>query len=264
MGRTLFLCGLTIWAYMSVWFVLALIRKDNSLADVAWGPGFILLAALTLWLRNETAARQLLVSGLVVLWGLRLAAHILSRNRKRGEDFRYADWRARWGRWFVPRSYLQVFMLQGFFLLVIGLPVILVNSCSQTDLGWLDLAGVLVWLAGFLLESVADRELSQFKGNPANKGKILTSGLWKYSRHPNYFGEAVMWWGIFLITLSLKGGWIGLVSPLLITVLLRYVSGVPLLEKRYRGNAEFREYARQTNAFLPWLPKKPRPASGAV
>jgi steroid 5-alpha reductase family enzyme len=262
MGKVLLLSALTIWAYMSAWFVLALHRKDNSLADIAWGLGFVLLTTLTLWRRNEYTGRQLLVTGLVVLWGIRLTAHIFSRNRKRGEDDRYAAWRAKWGRWFVPRSYLQVFILQGFFLIVIGLPVILVNSSPQKRLGALDLAGALVWLAGFFFESVGDRELAQFKKNPANKGKLMTSGLWKYSRHPNYFGEAVMWWGIFVIALSQRNGWLTVASPLLITFLLRYVSGVPLLEKNKRGKPEFEEYARRTNAFIPWFPKNRRQASG--
>ncbi|MGA2361129.1 MAG: DUF1295 domain-containing protein [Candidatus Aminicenantales bacterium] len=255
MEHVLFLCALTAWLYMTAWFILALLRKDNSVADIAWGLGFVLLAVLTLVRRNEYAARQILVSGLVLLWGVRLAVHIFSRNRKRGEDYRYAEWRAKWGRSFVPRSYLQVFILQGVFLLVISLPVILVNSVHQKGLGGLDLAAALVWLTGFVFESVADRELARFKKDPANRGKIMTSGLWKYTRHPNYFGEAVMWWGIFGLALLTRNGWLTAASPLLITFLLRFVSGVPLLEKKYRGNAEFEEYARRTNALIPWLTK---------
>jgi steroid 5-alpha reductase family enzyme len=255
MGHVLFLCALTVWLYMTAWFILALLRKDNSVADVAWGLGFVLLAGLTLVRRNEYAARQILVSGLVLFWGIRLAVHIFSRNRKRGEDRRYAEWRAKWGRSFVPRSYLQVFILQGVFLLVISLPVILVNSVPQKRLGGLDVAAALVWLTGFVFETAADRQLVLFKKDPANRGKIMTSGLWKYTRHPNYFGEAVMWWGIFGLALSTGNGWLTAASPLLITFLLRFVSGVPLLEKKYRRNAEFEEYARRTNAFIPWLPK---------
>jgi steroid 5-alpha reductase family enzyme len=256
MGHVFFLCALTVWIYMTAWFILALLRKDNSLADIAWGLGFVLLAGLTLVRRNEYAARQILVSGLVLLWGVRLAVHIFSRNRKRGEDPRYAEWRAKWGRGFVPRSYLQVFLLQGVFLLVISLPVILINASAQEALGALDLAGAMVWLAGFIFETAGDRELARFKKNPGNRGKIMTAGLWKYTRHPNYFGEAVMWWGIFVIALSTKNGWLAALSPLLITVLLRCISGVPLLEKKYRGNDEFTEYARRTNAFVPWFPKR--------
>ncbi|MGD1009834.1 MAG: DUF1295 domain-containing protein [Candidatus Aminicenantales bacterium] len=256
MGHILLLCSLTVWSYMTAWFILALFRKDNSLADVAWGLGFILLAGLTLVRQNEYAARQILVSCLVLLWGIRLSLHIFSRILKRGEDPRYAAWRAKWGRSFVPRSYLQIFLLQGVFLLVTSLPVVLVNSSPQKGLGAPDLAAALVWLAGFVFETAADRQLVLFKKDPANRGKIMTSGLWRYTRHPNYFGEAVMWWGIFGLALSTRNGWMTAASPLLITFLLRFVSGVPLLEKKYLGNAEFEEHARRTNALVPGFPKR--------
>jgi len=256
MGHILLVCAFTLWAYMTGWFVLALLKKDNSLADVAWGLGFILLAGLTLGLGHEYAPRRILVSALVLVWGVRLAGHVFGRNRKRGEDWRYAGWRAKWGRWFGLRSYLQVFILQGVFLFVVGLPIILVNSAPQRPLGGLDVAGTLIWVAGFVFETAGDRELARFKKNAANKGRIMTAGLWRYTRHPNYFGEAVMWWGIFVIALSTENGWLGAPSPLLITVLLRYVSGVPMLEKKYRGNATFEAYARRTNALIPWFPKK--------
>jgi steroid 5-alpha reductase family enzyme len=256
-------CGAIIAVYMTAWFAVALIRKDNSIADVAWGLGFILVAAFT-FLRRGSLARPALVTALVAIWGLRLAAHILLRNRKRGEDPRYAAWRRKWGRSFVWRSYLQVFLLQGFFLLVISTPVILVNTFrssslpegSPRGLGILDLIGTLVWTIGFLFEAVGDAQLTRFKRDPENRGKIMTGGLWKYSRHPNYFGESLMWWGIFLIALSLPGGWPAIASPVLITLLLVRVSGVPLLERKYAGNEEFQTYARRTNAFVPWFPKK--------
>jgi steroid 5-alpha reductase family enzyme len=196
---------------------------------------------------------------------LRLAAHIAGRNRKRGEDPRYAAWRKTWGKWFVPRSYLQVFLLQGIFLLVVSSPVLFVNTVSGGGLGVPDFAGAGVWLLGFLFETVSDAELSRFKKNPENRGKILTGGLWRFTRHPNYFGEAVMWWGIFVIALSVRGGWATVAGPLLITFLLTRVSGVPMLERKYAGNPEFEEYARRTSAFIPWFPKKekgrPRAAS---
>lgn len=255
MGQLILLCALAVGAYMTAWFLLALLRKDNSLADTAWGLGFVLLAGLTLARGPRPDPRQVLVTALVFVWGLRLSFHVFTRNRKRGEDFRYAAWRARWGRWFVLRSYLQVFLLQGLFLLVIAWPVVLVNSTPQTRLGWPDLAGAAVWLLGFVLEAAADAELARFKRQAGNKGRIMTGGLWRYSRHPNYFGEALMWWGIFILALSSEGGWTALASPLLMTVLLRFVSGVPMLERKYLGNAEFQAYARRTKAFVPWPPK---------
>jgi steroid 5-alpha reductase family enzyme len=256
MGQLILLCALAVGAYMTAWFLLALLKKDNSLADTAWGLGFVLLAGLTFIRGPEPAApRRVLVTSLVLAWGLRLAAHVFTRNRKKGEDFRYAAWRARWGRCFVLRSYLQIFLLQGLLLLVIAWPVVLVNSTPQTGLGWRDLAGAAVWLLGFVFEAAADAQLARFKREARNQGRIMAGGLWRYSRHPNYFGEALMWWGLFILALGSEGGRPALASPLLITVLLRFVSGVPMLERKYLKNAEFQAYARRTNAFFPWPPR---------
>jgi steroid 5-alpha reductase family enzyme len=260
MERIFLICLVIVWAYMTAWFLAALLKKDNSLADVAWGPGFILVAGVTLFGRGEFAARQILVSGLVLVWGLRLSLHVFARNKRTGEDPRYAEWRRKWGKMVVLKSYLIVFLLQGLCLLVVSLPVMLVNSRPQKALGALDVLGVILWLAGFLAETVADLELARFKRDPLNRGKIMTEGLWKYSRHPNYFGESVMWGALFLFALSTRWGWLTVASPLLITFLLLRVSGVPPLEKRYEGRADFREYARRTSVFFPWAPKKSRPS----
>jgi steroid 5-alpha reductase family enzyme len=251
-------CAALVVFYMTVWFVLALLRKDNSVADIAWGLGFVLVAIVT-FPRRGSLFISLLVTALVVVWGLRLAVHILLRNRKRGEDPRYAEWRRKWGRSFFWRSYFQVFLLQGFFLLVISSPVILVNtdrSYPYEDHGLLT-AGFLLWCVGFFFEAVGDAQLARFKRDPANRGKIMDRGLWKYTRHPNYFGEALMWWGIFLVALEVPYGWMTVASPVLITFLLVRVSGIPLLEKKYAGNADFQAYARRTSAFVPWIPKRP-------
>ena len=146
-------------------------------------------------------------------------------------------------------------MLQGFLLLIIAYPVILINHSKETGIGFLDILGLIIWLKGFFFETVGDYQLSKFKRKTKNKGKITTQGLWKYTRHPNYFGETAMWWGIFLITLSVKNGWTTIVSPLVISFLLLKVSGVSMLEKKYLGNKEFEEYAKRTSAFFPWFSK---------
>jgi len=250
--------SLLILIYMTGLFLIALARKDNSLADIGWGIGFILVAGLSFWLEPGWAFRHLLVSGLVLAWGLRLAVHILLRNRKRGEDFRYAKWRREWGRWFVLRSYLQVFLLQGAILLMIAYPIPLVDHSTEQGATLLDLAGIAVWLIGFVFETVGDQQLLRFKRDPAGKGRIITTGLWRFTRHPNYFGEAAMWWGLFLIALSVKNGWTAVISPAVITFMLLRVSGVTMLEKKYAGNREFEDYARKTSAFIPWFPKKIR------
>ncbi len=245
-----------IFVYMTAVFLIALLIKDNSIVDVAWGLGFILVALTTLFTRPGFEARHALVTGLVVVWGLRLAAHIFFRNRGRGEDFRYAKWRRDWGRWFIPRSFLQIFMLQGVFMLIVASPVVLVNHSGLKGLTVLDGLGTLVWITGFLFEAVGDYQLRKFKQNPEGRGKIMTTGLWRYTRHPNYFGEAALWWGIFLIALSVTGGWVAIISPLTIGFLLLKVSGVTMLEKKYAGNEEFAAYARRTSAFFPWFPKR--------
>lgn len=256
MGEILVAAAVAVFIYMSAVFGAALLAKDNSIVDIAWGPGFILVALLTLLIGRGSGPRQLLVTALVAIWGLRLAVHILRRKRGRGEDFRYAKWRRDWGRWFVPRSYFQVFMLQGVVLLLISYSIILINASPASRLGVLDALGAGVWAAGFFFEAVGDGQLERFKSRPENKGKIMTTGLWRFSRHPNYFGEAAMWWGIFLIALSVPSGWTAVVSPVVITLLLLRVSGVTLLEKKYAGNEEFAAYARRTSAFFPLPPKR--------
>lgn len=254
--RDYILCsGLAVFFYMTAVFIIALIKKDNSVVDIAWGIGFILIALLTFFLAERCEVRHILVTVLVVIWGLRLAAHIFIRNRGKGEDFRYAQWRKEWGKLFLLRSFFQIFMLQGFLMLIIAYPLMLVNHSQEPGISFLDGAGFVLWLLGFFFEAGGDCQLARFKRNPENKGKIMKFGLWKYTRHPNYFGETAMWWGIFLIAISVKGGWTAVISPLLITFLLLKVSGVTLLEKKYKGNKEFEEYARRTSSFFPWFPR---------
>jgi steroid 5-alpha reductase family enzyme len=248
--------AVAVLAYMTVLFAAALFKKDNSIVDIAWGPGFVLVAALTLLIGKTFEARQVLVTALVAAWGIRLGVHLYFRNRGRGEDFRYAKWRKEWGPWFMPRSFFQIFMLQGILMLIVSYGVVLVNSLPAPRLEALDILGAAVWVFGFVFETVGDAQLKAFKQKPESKGRIMRSGLWRYTRHPNYFGEAVMWWGIFIIDLSLPRGWTGVVSPVLITFLLLRVSGVTMLEKNYAGNSEFRAYASRTNAFFPCFPKK--------
>ena len=250
--------ALLIFVYMTGLFLIALARRDNSLADIGWGIGFILVAALSLVLEPGWTFRRMLVDVLVTAWGLRLAVYVFLRNRKRGEDFRYAKWRREWGRSFVLRSYLQVFMLQGLILLIIAYPIILVSHSPDRTWTLLDTIGFVVWIVGIFFETVGDEQLRRFRREPANRGRIITSGLWKTTRHPNYFGEATMWWGIFLIALSAPDGWTAVISPAVITFMLLRVSGVTMLEKKYADNPDFAAYARKTSAFVPWFPKKPK------
>ncbi|MDD4635368.1 MAG: DUF1295 domain-containing protein, partial [Dehalococcoidales bacterium] len=220
------ICGLIILVYMSLLFIVALIRRDNSIADIGWGIGFIVVALSVMLIQSDFSSRQILLTVLVALWGFRLAGRILKRNWGKGEDFRYRKWREEWGRWFLLRSYLQVFLLQGFFMWLNSLPVIITGAHAQSGLGWLDYAGLAVWLTGFFFEAVGDWQLDRFLADRSNRGKILDTGLWRYTRHPNYFGEVVMWWGIFVISLSQPWSWIGIIGPVTITVLILFISGV--------------------------------------
>lgn len=265
--------SLLIAAFMTLFFVLALLKKRNDIADIIWGLGFVAVAWFNFYtfgfreiffghieggIRIQTA----LVVLAVTVWGFRLFTHIFLRNKDKDEDFRYKKWREEWGKWFVARSFLQIFMLQGFLMLLISLPVISATIFDAKFISWITIIGFLIWLTGFLFESVGDYQLSKFIKDPLNKGKIMTRGLWNYTRHPNYFGEVTGWWGIYIMALPatkfiLIATWpiwvISLIGPLTITFLILKVSGIPMLEKKYEGNAEFDEYKKNTNAFFPWF-----------
>jgi steroid 5-alpha reductase family enzyme len=246
---------LVLFVYMSLWFLVSLIKKRNDVADVAWGLGFVLITWTSYFLSDDSGLRGLLVGVLVSVWGLRLAWHIHTRNKGRTEDYRYLAWRKEWGKWFYPRSYLQVYLLQGMFLFLIVMPVLFINKSAGTALGILDVLGLAVWLFGFYFEAVGDAQLAQFIKNPANKGRLMQSGLWAYTRHPNYFGEVTQWWGLWLIALSVPNGWLGIIGPITITFLILKVSGIPMLEKKMEENPEFADYKRRVSVFIP-LPKK--------
>lgn len=250
-----FYLGLILFIYINFWFVICLIKKRNDLADIAWGLGFILLSWSSFFLSKNFHPRPFLVNFLVTLWGLRLSFHIYHRNKNKEEDYRYLVLRKQWGKLFFIRSYFQIFLLQGIFLFLIIQPVLIINKNSFLPLNFLDFLGVAIWLFGFWFETLADKQLSAFIKNPKNKGKILTSGLWRYSRHPNYFGEVVLWWGIWLFALNTTFGFLTIIGPLTITFLILFVSGVPLLEKKYQGHADYAEYKKTTSAFFPLPPK---------
>jgi len=256
MAELFITAGITVFIYFFIFFIAALLTRNNSIVDMGWGAGFILVALVTLLKSGAYFERNLLVLLLVIIWGGRLSYHIVRRNWGKPEDFRYAKWREEWDRWLIPRAFFQIFMLQGLLMLIIAYPLILINAYPVQGITFLDYIGLLVWAAGFFFESLGDKQLAVFKLDPANKGHVIKSGLWKYSRHPNYFGEATMWWGIYIITLSVMHGWSAIISPLTITLMLLFVSGVPMLEKKYQNNPEFQEYARVTNKFFPWFPKK--------
>ena len=241
--------------YMTMWFIVSLIKKRNDVADVAWGLGFVLMTWSSLLLSDSVGTRGVLVLILVSIWGLRLAWHIHSRNKGKEEDYRYKAWREEWGKWFYIRSYLQVYLLQGILLFLIVTPVLLINKTAGPPLGLLDSLGVLVWLVGFYFEALGDAQLRMFIKNPENKGRLMQGGLWAYTRHPNYFGEVTQWWGLWIIALSVPYGIFGIIGPITITFFILKVSGVPLLEKKMELNPDFAAYKKRVSVFIPLPPR---------
>lgn len=238
-------------------FVLSIIVRKNSVVDPLWGVGFIAAAVFSYWAYGHTFT-QLLATSLVAAWGVRLSSRLLLRNWGKPEDWRYATWREQWGpKWFYARSLVQVFLFQAVLCFVIVLPVLFMNIGDGEELYSNIVAlGLGTWVLGFFFESVGDYQLDRFIAGKPKKGAVLDTGLWRFTRHPNYFGEATQWWGLWLIAMGCGlGAWWTIIGPLAITFLLLKVSGIPLLEKKMSQNPAYREYMKHTNKFLPAPPK---------
>jgi steroid 5-alpha reductase family enzyme len=253
-----FYSGLIIFGLMTLLWLLSLALKDSSIVDIFWGTGFV----ITFWtaaffLPSPLTPRIILLGTLVTFWGLRLSLYIFSRNAGQGEDFRYAAWRAEAGASWWWRSLFKVFLLQGGLMWVIAVPLLATQTGDTgTPLKCLDYTGAALWLVGFIFEAGGDWQLAHFKANPANKGKLLTNGLWSLTRHPNYFGDAAQWWGFWLIAASAGAFWT-IFSPVLMTFLLMRVSGVAMLEKTLKEfKPGYTDYISHTSTFFPWLPRR--------
>jgi steroid 5-alpha reductase family enzyme len=248
---------LVILGCMLVLWLVSLRLKNSSIADVFWGLGFVIATWIYFCLSPDGfPLRKWLVSILVTLWGLRLSLYLLGRNWGGPEDFRYRVWRkkagARWG-W---RSLFKVFLQQGFLIWIISAPLLAAQQGAKpAHLILFDFLVVGVWGLGFFLESVGDFQLARFKADPANEGKIMDRGLWRWTRHPNYFGDSLQWWGFFMFA-AFTGGWWTIFSPILMTLLLLRVSGVVHLERTLKTRPGYMEYIQKTSAFIPWLPRK--------
>lgn len=242
----------------SLWIVSILI-KNVSIVDAFWGFGFV-VAGLVYYLHSDGyEPRKMILLILLIIWGLRLSVYLARRNWGKGEDFRYQKFRKDYGEkrywWF---SFFQTFLLQGVLMWLISAPLLGAMYLGKESLGFLDYAAIGVWLLGFTFEAGGDFQLARFKSNPANKGKVLDRGFWKYTRHPNYFGDATVWWGYALFSIA-AGSYLPTAGSLLMTLLIIKVSGVALLEKSLQeSKPEYADYARNTPAFFPWFPKRPR------
>jgi steroid 5-alpha reductase family enzyme len=242
---------------MSLFFVLSLVKKRADIVDTAWGLGFILISTISLLYQEYLTDRMILVFFLILFWGIRLALHIYSRNKGKEEDYRYQQLKKDWGKSFLVKSYFQIFLLQGLFMIVVSLPTIFVSAFSYKSIGLLDIVGLLIWIVGFIIESTADKQLEKFlalKREGKTSERFANVGLWKYSRHPNYFGEITQWWGMGIIALSVPFGYISLLGPIFISYLIVFVSGIPLLEKKFENEKEWGKYVKNTNKLIP-LPK---------
>lgn len=237
---------------MGVLWLVSLRLRDSSIVDVYWGPGLGALYWIYAFAAPPLGPRTWLMGAAMTLWSLRLGLHIFGRNRGSGEDPRYARWREQAGSSWWWKSLFKVFLLQGTIMWVISFPALAVQARAR-PLNVLDGVALVIWSAGFVVEAIADRQLADFLQR--GEGGLMTEGLWRYSRHPNYFGEALLWWG-FALFAAAAGAWWTVVSPLLMTYLLRFVSGVPMLEERMQRKPGFADYAQRTPIFMPGRPAR--------
>ncbi len=256
---TLFLYALlVIFILVTLVWGLSVIITNASIVDLFWGMGFVIVNAVYFYYSGDFYARKILLLVLVSIWGIRLFIYLSWRNIGKGEDFRYQEFRRNYGAkrywWF---SYFQVFLLQGALILFVSLPLLGINATTNSDeLNWLDYLGIIVFIVGFVFEAGGDFQLARFKQNPNNKGKVLNTGFWKFTRHPNYFGDSAVWWAFGIFSLAAGSYWT-IIGSIGMTLLIIKVSGVALLEKSLNeSKPQYRDYIQKTNSFFPWFPKK--------
>ena len=241
----------------ATWLV-SLARKDASLVDIVWGSAFVLVAAVVALVGDGAESRRSLLFAMVAIWGLRLSAYLAWRNLGHGEDYRYQAMRKKYGDRFPLVSLVVVFGLQALLVFVVSLPVQLAATATHpAGLGPLAAFGVALWLLGVSFETIGDAQLARFKADPANKGLVMDQGLWRFTRHPNYFGDFCVWWGIFAVAAETGPGRWGVVGPLMMSFLLLRVSGVAMLEKTIgKRRPGYAEYVAKTSSFFPRPPKR--------
>lgn len=250
--------ALVILGYMAILWIASLVLRNSSIVDIFWGVGFVMANWVYFALTPDGfAARKWLISILVTIWGLRLSSYILWRNWGKGEDFRYRKWREEAGGKWWWRSFFKVFLLQGVLLWIISAPLLAANiGATPARLTILDYVAIPLWAIGLFFEAVGDLQMARFRADPASKGTVMNRGVWRYTRHPNYFGDATQWWAYYLIATA-AGGFFTIFSPILMTTLLVRVSGVALLEQTLKDELPgYKEYMETTNPFIPWFPRQ--------
>ena len=243
---------------MTVLWLISIAIKNVSIVDLFWGLGFVISAAFYFIRTGGPEPRKTILLLMVAFWGFRLSGYLTWRNAGKGEDFRYREFRKKYGNnnyWWI--SFFQTFLLQGILMWLISVPLLgAMLSEPEKQLGILDFLGIILWIIGLAFEAGGDFQLARFRSNPANKGKVLNTGFWRYTRHPNYFGDSAVWWGYGLFCIS-AGSYLPVLGSILMTALIIKVSGVALLEKSLKEQKpQYKEYIEKTSAFLPWFPKK--------
>lgn len=250
--------ALIILVLVTLLWIWSVIIKNVSIVDIFWGLGFVVVNAFYVFMSGELHPRKIVILSLVSIWGLRLAIYLALRNSGKGEDFRYQEFRRNYGPkrywWF---SFFQTFLLQGVLIMIISLPLLGINSSTTSgDLEVLDYIGIAVWLIGFTFEAGGDYQLARFKSDVENKGKVLNTGFWKYTRHPNYFGDSAVWWAYAIFSIAAGSYW-QIIGSIVMTILIIKISGVNMLEKTLKNTKpQYRDYIQKTNSFFPWFPKK--------
>lgn len=252
----------SVLIFMTATFMISRLLGRTDLVDGAWGLAFVTAAISSFLIGNSGANSvgwniQTITTGLVLIWGLRLAYTIGRRLATHPEDKRYVELRKHWRGNQAVNTYVRIFFTQAVLATTISIAVIIINTSQAQLPSTLAYIGIVVWLIGFLFEATGDAQLKKYIANPENKGTLMTSGLWKYTRHPNYFGEATLWWGIFIIALATPYGLAGIITPVLITYLLCFVSGVPTTEKHFEGRSGWGSYKKRTSMFIPLPPREP-------
>ena len=246
---------IAVLALMHFYFLLAVWKKNFGLVDIAWGQGFIVISLVS-YFYHFNSVKNAVVLFLVLCWGIRLSLYLLTRNWKAPEDQRYKEMRDEWGAHPNVHGYFKVFILQGFLMLLISLPITVGMSRASQELSWINKVGVLIFLFGWIYETYSDRYLKSYKADPANKGTICMTGPWSLSRFPNYFGEITLWYGIYLAAFE-PSVWWTIIGPVIINIFILKVSGVPLLEKKYIKRPEYLEYASRVPRLIPFtLPNR--------
>ncbi|WP_372369303.1 DUF1295 domain-containing protein [Candidatus Uabimicrobium sp. HlEnr_7] len=250
--------GAVVFLYVTTIWTISLLKKDASIIDIFWGMGFVVLAFFYHLFGNSSWQANAIILLLVSVWGLRLSIYLASRNLGKPEDYRYQVWRKNHGKNWWWKSFYRVFMLQGVVMWIVSAPLLSALYGVKEAFTWniFAILAIVFWTIGIAFEAGGDWQLTKFKKNPENKGKVLDSGFWKLTRHPNYFGDAMVWWAFYFLACA-NGGYACIASTLIMNFFLIRISGVALLEKNLvKTKPQYQDYIEKTNAFLPWFPKK--------